>query len=102
MCVAYGDAIPVGSIDADVVLPYDHVAEGRPASALESREEHVSKSLFSVEFTLPAIARSSYFRNHFSWQYHSHVREPSIVEAIHHELVGLHNPPASSNRKRHR
>ena len=39
--VADGDAVPVGSLDVDVVVADGHVAESRPAGALEGREEHL-------------------------------------------------------------
>jgi hypothetical protein len=39
--VADGDAVPVGSLD----VAHGHVAEGRPAGALEGREEHLSPVL---------------------------------------------------------
>jgi hypothetical protein len=46
MCVTDGDAIPVRSINVDVVVPYDRVAKGRPASAFERREEQLPKIFF--------------------------------------------------------
>jgi hypothetical protein len=39
--VADCDAIPVGSLDIDVVVADGHVAEDRASGALERREEHV-------------------------------------------------------------